>query len=245
MAIVAAPCRHAFAWSQKGRLFYRVGRRRGGVDESRAARRPLDARPAPIKTRMHASENLHAHRKIPGFTGGPLLVQCHACILALQLQLQRPLAFTHSSMHVSIDRHSAELELRSPPGQIVVPSSPATRSTDFIHQLCRDQCPCIRACMRGRSPSLRAGPGSQCMRPLCCCRTRHADGSAVVVLVVYRSVLSSVPVFPHAHSCSASSVTVLHGGQVRAPAHLLKSSFIHSSQHARPVYLVLTIHEHR
>ena len=130
-----------------------------------------------------------------------------------------------------MDRHSAELLVRS-----VFPPSPATRSSSSVSRSMP---------LHAWSPSLLAGPGSQCATIMLLSHTAvQLQWELVLVVVsisIYRSVHSIACLFPHT---AASSVTVLHGGQVRLPAlspPLNSASFTRRSQHARPVYLLLTM----
>ena len=147
MAIVAAPYRHAYAWSQKGRL---SSWPRGVDDESRAAR------PPGADQNMHASKTSTHTAKFQDLQG--VLVQCH-----VSLQLQRSTSRFHAfafdpsaccavgagiyyyswegvasnsliPMDGWMDRHSAELLVRS--------VFPPLLQPDRVDQ-CRDRCPCM------------------------------------------------------------------------------------------------------
>jgi hypothetical protein len=128
MAIVAVPCRHAYAWSQKGRL---SSWPRGVDDESRAARPPGGGGAADGTDQHPLIKNLHAHRKNPGFTGGPRSVPCI-------LQLQRDLSLSFASGPSAWAWAGRILHA----GLLVRSVFPPLLQPDRVHQ-CRDRCPCM------------------------------------------------------------------------------------------------------
>jgi hypothetical protein len=129
MAIVAVPCRHAYAWSQKGRL---SSWPRGVDDESRAARPPR------WWWRCRWNGPAPAHQKPPRTPQKSWIYRGSSFSAMYLAAAERPLAFIRLRS-VRLGLGWAHTACRAP-GQIRVPSSPATRSSSPVVEIDAPAC---------------------------------------------------------------------------------------------------------